>query len=45
MITVFLLVVGAILYGLPTAVALANHHRYAVSIAVLNLCGGWTVLG
>jgi Superinfection immunity protein len=45
MIITFLLFFVPILYMLPTAIALLNRHKHAVSIGVLNLCGGWTGIG
>lgn len=42
---VFLLLVIGFLYFLPLFVAHARHHRNLLSIGVVNLFLGWTVLG
>jgi hypothetical protein len=36
---------GFVIYFLPTIVALARHKRNAVSILLLNLFLGWTLVG
>ena len=33
------------IYFLPSAIALARKHRNASALVLLNLLGGWTVIG
>jgi hypothetical protein len=39
------LLVGIVLYFIPTIIAVARGHHNAGAIAVLNILLGWTVLG
>jgi cytochrome c biogenesis protein CcdA len=39
------LILGFILYWVPTLVANSNRHRNRVAIGMLNLFLGWTVIG
>lgn len=40
-----LIIIGIILYFVPTAIALMRGHRQALAIGALNLFLGWTLLG
>lgn len=40
-----LLLIGVILYFLPTIIALARHARIAGAVVVVNLFLGWTFIG
>ena len=39
------ILLGAALYLLPSAVALARKHRQRVAIVALNVLTGWTMIG
>ena len=41
----FVLLVGIFLYFLPTVVAFHRHTGSRYSVAVLNTCLGWTLIG
>lgn len=41
----FCLLIGAVVYFLPTIIAFSREHRNAVKICLVNLLLGWTVLG
>ena len=40
-----LLIVGAIIYFLPTIVAVIREHRNVPALAALNALLGWTLIG
>jgi len=40
-----LIVVGAVLYFVPSIVAMARHHPNTAAIVILNLLTGWTFIG
>jgi heme/copper-type cytochrome/quinol oxidase subunit 2 len=39
------IMVGCVMYMLPTLVAAKRQHHNATAITVLNIFAGWTVLG
>jgi hypothetical protein len=41
----FLLIIGALMYLLPTIIASSRHVRNVGSVAVINLFLGWTLIG
>jgi len=38
-------VIGILVYFIPTAVAVARHHRQSVAIFLINFMLGWTLIG
>lgn len=40
-----LVLVGGLLYFIPTIIATQRHHHNAASVFVLNLFLGWTLIG
>lgn len=43
--SVFLFILGLLIYFLPSLVAAANNSRQGIAIFLLNLLLGWTGLG
>lgn len=43
--SIFVLLIGSLIYFLPTIVAGNHHHRNKSAIAVLNFFLGWTFIG
>ncbi len=39
------IIIGLVIYFVPTIIALARHHRNALAIFLLNFFAGWTFLG
>jgi drug/metabolite transporter (DMT)-like permease len=44
-VAIFLMMLGGILYFLPSIIASRNHHPRQTGIALLNIFLGWTLLG
>lgn len=40
-----LIVIGLLVYLVPTFIAVQREHRNQVAIVALNILGGWTLLG
>jgi hypothetical protein len=45
LLLLLLLVIPFVIYFLPSIVAIRRRHRQQLAIAMLNLLGGWTLLG
>jgi len=43
--SVFLFIIGLLIYFLPSLVAAANNSKQGIAIFLLNLLLGWTGLG
>ena len=41
---IFLLIITALIYFVPTIIALVKHHTYKLYIIVINIILGWTLL-
>ncbi len=39
------IIIGLVIYFVPTIIALARHHRNALAIFLLNFFAGWSFLG
>jgi hypothetical protein len=42
---IFIVVVGAVLYFVPTYIAVARRHHWIPRIFLVNLLLGWTIIG
>ena len=41
---IFLIIITALIYFVPTIIALVKHHTYKLYIIVINIILGWTLL-
>lgn len=42
---IFIIIITALIYFVPTIIALVRHHTYKLYIIVINIILGWTLLG
>lgn len=45
LLDIAIIVIGLIVYFIPTSIALSTHRRNTLSIFLLNLFLGWTFVG